>query len=214
VKRNAANDGPKGAVPVGEVAGILPEEVTDERFSQPLIACVLHKEMLDFGGHPTLIEDPVGHFHPLQIDGDHREAIAEEDIGGGGVSMNKDLVVFPHKLLTTPLFLEPIEVFGLIPSDIPPVLQLIHNLVEVGTVPAHVHPQAGRGPIVHGGKKIGKGGEFEKEGFPRSFLDCINDKVVERYTIAEFLDQDTVETGIAAEGTDNVMRVTGKADVA
>ena len=67
---------------------------------------------------------------------------------------------------------------------------------------------------MHGGEKIGEGREFLKEGIPRSFPDRLNDKVVKRYTMAELLNQDTVEIGIAAERTGNVMRVSGKADAA
>ena len=214
MKRNAAGDGPKGAVPVGEVAGILPEEVPDKGFCQPFVAGVLHEEMLDLGGYPPHVEDPVSRLHPLQVDGDHPGAVTEEDIGGSHVAVDEDLVVLPHKSLFPPPFLQPVEILSLIPSDVSPAFQLIHNPVEVGAVPVNVHPVSGGSPVVQGGEKIGEGGEFLKEGFPRTFPDRLNDKGVERRTVTELLNQDTVETGITAERAGDIMGIAGKADTA
>lgn len=214
MKRNAANERPKGSFAVGEVAGVLPEEVPDEGFRQPLIAGVLHKKMLDLGYHSADVEDPVSDFHPLQVDGDHPETVAEKDISRSHVAVDENLIVLPHKLLPPPLFFKSVEVLGLVPSNIPPVLQLIHNPVEVGAVRIHVSPHPGGSPIMNGGKKICQCGKFLKESVPCSFPDCLDDKVVERYTVAKLLYQNTVEACIAANWAGNVMGVAGKADAA
>jgi len=67
---------------------------------------------------------------------------------------------------------------------------------------------------VHGRKEIGKSGQFPEEGSPFSLPDGLPDEIVERSAGAELFDQDTVESGIAAEGVDDVMGVAGKADAA
>ena len=67
---------------------------------------------------------------------------------------------------------------------------------------------------MNGGKKICQCGKFLKESVPCSFPDCLDDKVVERYTVAKLLYQNTVEACIAANWAGNVMGVAGKADAA
>ena len=122
--------------------------------------------MLDLAGHPTYVEDPVSPLHPLQVDGDHPEAITEEDIGGSHVAVDEDLIVLPHKSLLPPPVLKPVELLCLIPSDMSPVFQLIHDPVEVGAVPVEVHPVSDSGPVVHSGEKIGESSQFLERGPP------------------------------------------------
>ena len=214
MKRNAAGDGREGAIPVGEMAGILPEEVADKGLRLQIVASVLHEEMLDLASHPTYVEDPVSQLHPLQVDGDYPEAVTEEDIGGSHVAVDKDLIVLPHESLLPPPVFKPVEFLCLIPSDMSPVFQLVHNPVEVGAVPVEVHPVSEGSPVVHGGEKIGESSEFLKEGLPRSFPNRLNDEIGERRTITELLNQHTVEAAVVAKGTGDVMRIAGKTDAA
>ncbi len=129
------------------------------------------KKCLISAGHPTQIEDPVGRFHPLQIDHDHPGAVAEEDIGGRYIPVDEDPVVLPHKGLLPPPLLHSVEFLRLIPADVSPVFQLIHDPVEVSAVPVDVHPLDRGGPIVEGGKKIGERGKLFKKGLPCPFPD-------------------------------------------
>ena len=59
VKGNSTGNGCEGLVPVGKMAGILPEEVTDEGLRRPMVVRVLHEEMLDLAGYPAYVEDPI-----------------------------------------------------------------------------------------------------------------------------------------------------------
>ena len=128
--------------------------------------------------------------------------------------MDEDMVVLPHKSLFTPPLLQLVELLSLIPANVPPVFQLIHDSVEVGAVPVNVYPVSGGGPVVHGGEKIREGGELLEKGLPVSFPNCLQDKTGERCTVTELLNQYTVKVGIAAEGASDVMGITAEADIA
>ena len=67
---------------------------------------------------------------------------------------------------------------------------------------------------MHSGEKIGERSEFLKEGLPRSSPNRLNDEIGEWRTIAELLNQHTVEAAIVAKGTGDVVRIAGKTDVA
>jgi len=69
----------KATLPVRKVAGVLPEKCPIKGSASHLLPSVLHEKMLDLGRHRGQIEDPVGRFHPLQVDRDHPEAAAEEE---------------------------------------------------------------------------------------------------------------------------------------
>src|SRR5581483_9255641 len=66
---DAIGDGAKGAVAVGEVAGIFPEKVADEGFGLIFITAVLQEKVLDFSGDAPDVKDAVGSLHIFQVDG-------------------------------------------------------------------------------------------------------------------------------------------------
>ena len=67
---------------------------------------------------------------------------------------------------------------------------------------------------MQGGEKIGKAGEFLKEGGPCAFPDRPDDRGAERQAVTALLDQDTVEVGVVPERAGNVVGMAGKADAA
>jgi hypothetical protein len=194
------------------MARILPEEVTDKRLRQEMIPRVLHEEMLDLTGHPAYVEDPVGALHPFQVNGNYPEFITEENISGGHITVDENLIVLPHVPFLAPPVFERIELLSFIPPHVPPVLQLAHDAVEICAVPVEVHTVREGCPVVEGREKIGQSGEFLKEGFPRPFMNCPDDVIVEGRTIAELLHQHTVEAAIIPKGTGDIVGIPGKTD--
>ena len=175
VKRDTSGNGGKGAVAVREVTPVLPKKMSDERLGQGLVAGILHKEMLQFSGHTSQVEDPVRQFHTFKVDDDYPEPVTKEDVGRGHVPMDEYLLVLPHAALLSPAILQPVKLSRFTASYVTPLFQLFHYLIKMRTRPAKFYPGIDNSPIVHGSQKIGKGGKLLEEGFSASSLDRLRD---------------------------------------
>ena len=92
----AAGDGLKGAHTVGEVAAVFPEKMTDEGLGRLGIARGLEKKVFKFAAQPAQIEDAVGPFQALEIDGHGVAAAAEQKVRRRGVAVNQHGPVLPQ----------------------------------------------------------------------------------------------------------------------
>lgn len=197
VKRDPAGDGGKGALAVGKMTGVLPEKVSDKRFSQCFVASVLHKKMLQFTCHTSQVEGPVRQFHTFEVDDDYPEPVAEQYIGGCDIAMDNNLLVLPHTALFSVPILEPVKLQGFIRSYVAPGFQLFHEFVKVRTSLVELYPETVGRALVQGGQKIGEGSEFLKEGLSGPFPYRFDNEIMERRPVAKFNHQKAVQVGIA-----------------
>src|SRR5258707_13080984 len=73
----------EGAVPVWEVASILPQEMPDKRLGGIFVARRFQENMLQLPGDAPNIEDPLGPFHAFQANSRHLPTAAHQKISRG-----------------------------------------------------------------------------------------------------------------------------------
>jgi hypothetical protein len=83
-------------VAVGEVAGVLPQEMADEPLPPTPAPRGLHEGVLELPSDPSDVEHAVAASGPFQVDRGHVLTGAEQEVGWGGVAVQPHLAVLPH----------------------------------------------------------------------------------------------------------------------
>ena len=207
LERHASTDRAKRAVAVGEVAGIFPEEVADKRFGGIFVASALQEKVLEFSGDAPDIKHTIRPLHPFQVDPDDTQPLLKEEVRGGGVTVNEDLLVFPHPGLFAPAVTQPGELLDLVPRNELLFGELSHEAVEVGTILVKIHPVAVRRSIMKGSQEIRQGGKLAIEPFRLLPMNSIGDDTAQRLTATILLNQQTIQPAVVAKRTYNVMGI-------
>src|SRR6266566_1220239 len=158
----APGNGAEGTIAVGEVTGIFPEKVADERFGGIFVASGLQEKVLEFPGDAPDIENAISPLHAFQVDGDDAQAIAKEEVGRGCVAVDQYLLVFPHTRLFAPAITQPVEFVRIVPVDELFLVELLHQAVKIGAILVKINAVAVGGAIMEGSQEVGQGGELCK----------------------------------------------------
>src|SRR5947209_4935808 len=107
LERYAPADGAKCTVTVGKVTGVFPQKVTDKGFGSIFVARDLQEKVLQLSGDTPNIEDTISPLHSFQVYPNHAQSLSKEEVRWSGVSVNQDLLVFPHPWLFSPAVAQP-----------------------------------------------------------------------------------------------------------
>src|SRR5450755_83016 len=203
----ASANGAKSTLAVGEVTGIFPEEVTDKRFGGIFVARALQEKVLEFSGDAPDIKHTIRPLHPFQVDPDDAQPLLKEEVRGSGVTVNENLLIFPHPWLFAPALTQPGELLDLVPGNELPFGELAHEAVEVGAIFVKIHSIAVRRPIMKGGQEICQSGKLAIEPFRLLPMKSIGDDTAQRLAATILLNQQTIQPTVVAKRTYNVMGV-------
>src|SRR5258708_22761654 len=131
----------------------------------------------------------------------------KEEVRWSCVTVNEDLLVFPHSWLFAPAVAQRGELLGLGPGNELLLGELAHEAVEVGTIFVKIHPIAVRRPVMKGGQEIREGGELSIEPVWLSRKNSVCDDTAQRLSSIVFLNQKAVQPAIVDQGTYDFMRV-------
>src|SRR5437868_3360536 len=104
--------------------------------------------MLQFASDAPNVENPVGAFHPFQVDSNDIESISKEEVGRSSVAMHKYLLIFPHTRLLTPAIPQPVQLVRFVTIDEVAARELAYQMVEIGTIFVKIDAIAIRRPVM------------------------------------------------------------------
>src|SRR6266478_224530 len=148
------SNGAEGTIAVGEVTGIFPEKVTDERFGGIFVARGLQEKVLEFPGDTPDIEDTISSLHAFQVDGDDAQTIAKEEVGWGSIAMNQHLLILPHTRLFAPAITQPVKLVRIVTVDELFLVELSHQAVKIGAILVKINPVAVGGAVMQGSQEV------------------------------------------------------------